>query len=429
MKQLIVIAKDNNGDDWWESLSYNEQVDYLEEHKDSKRKITKSENDSDNSTDSKNKLLINVPGKKEPPKYNRSTEDQAVFDKAKSEGVAIPPAWSKVNYYGTNGNEKGVIAEGTDSKGRKQRLENSAYRDGKIKEKHAKIRETLSPKMPKIIKSLKAKAAEGNSEEAKVLYLITQTAFRIGGKGDGKSEKVFGASTLQGRHVTVEGDTVIFDFIGKGGVHQHHAIKDPIIAKMVSGKAADENLFNTNEDKVRDLWKKYGGDKVHDIRSHIATEEAKKVINKIGQVSNAKEYKALLKAASEAAAHKLGNKPAESLKTYIDNSVFDNVNINESTKETSSADITWEEFVKIRDKLDNTYDKARMELDRIVGNSRLSNGLTPDHIKQSNEYKNAKRITDIAYNNVRNFNGKYVKHFSKEIKQEIHDKRMKKLGK
>lgn len=302
---------------WWDEFSKEEQESYIEEHPNSKfaKQIKTGES----------KSLKPITTKPVIPA--KSVEDQEVFDKAKSEGVAIPPAWTKVSYYGTEGNEKGVIAEGTDSKGRKQRLENSDYRDGKIKEKHTKIRESLSPKMPKITKQLKAASILGDNEEAKVLYLITQTGFRIGGKGDGKSDQAFGASTLKGRHASVDGDTVTFNFVGKGGVEQNHTIKDPVIASYVKDKEADENLFLTTEDKVRNEWKKYGGDKVHDIRSHVATEEAKKVIKKFGEVKNAKDYKALLKQASEAAAHKLGNKPAESLKTYIDASVFDSINL------------------------------------------------------------------------------------------------------
>lgn len=315
--KFILLAKNT----WWDSLTYQEQVDYIKEHENTKFKVNKKPGDK---AEPKNKFV--------PVDHaaNRSKEDQLVFDHAKKEGVAIPPAWKNVHFHGKQGNEKGIVAEGTDAKGRRQRLENPEYREKQIRAKHEKIRENLSPKMPKIISYLKKNI--GNGDEYAALYLLTQTAFRIGDKGDGKSDKTFGGSNLQGRHVKVNPDTneIEFDFIGKGGVRQQHKLKDKLLANIFLEKEThdDETIFsNTNPEQIRKLWKKLGGDKVHDIRSHIATQEAKKVVDKFGEVTTAKEYKALLKAASEAAAKKLGNKPAESLKTYIDHAIFDHINL------------------------------------------------------------------------------------------------------
>lgn len=45
-------------------------------------------------------------------------------------------------------------------------------------------------------------------------------------------------------------------------------------------------------------------------------------------------------------------------------------------------------------------------------------GLTPDNVKASVEFKTAKRAFDVAFSNLRNFNGQFVKVFKKEIAQE-----------
>jgi hypothetical protein len=42
---------------------------------------------------------------------------------------------------------------------------------------------------------------------------------------------------------------------------------------------------------------------------------------------------------------------------------------------------------------------------------RLPNGLHPDEVKFSPEFKLAKRNSDIAFNNLRDFNGKFAKLF------------------
>lgn len=46
------------------------------------------------------------------------------------------------------------------------------------------------------------------------------------------------------------------------------------------------------------------------------------------------------------------------------------------------------------------------------------NGLTPDHVRATSEWKAAKAATDTAFAKLRNFNGAFVKSFAKEIKAE-----------
>lgn len=251
----------------------------------------------------------------------KSESDKQAFTQARHNGVAIPPAWTHVKYFHEPIN--GVIAQGLDAKGRRQRLEDASYREEKISEKHNRIQETLEPKFDSIVRKLRKQTE--SSVEAQVLYLISQTGFRIGGEGDGKTEhKAYGASNLLGKHVTVDGDKVTFDFIGKEGVRQVHSIKDPTIAKMVANKQDDDRLFQTNEGKIRKAWKALGGEKVHDIRSVLATRLAKKTLSKLipPEPKTKKELATIQKKAAEVAAKKLGNRPSEALNTYIDKTIF-----------------------------------------------------------------------------------------------------------
>lgn len=295
--------------DWWDSLSRKEQIDYLKDHKDSKFK-----------------------GKVKKPyeDQTKSESDRKAFKQAADDGVAIPPAWSNVEYYGIEG-KNGIRAIGRNEQGRLVRLEVPEHREAKIVEKHEKIKNELAPKMKKITSTLRKQAKEGD-EESKVLYLITQTAFRIGDRPgisvvDGETQSTYGASSLLVDHVSVEGNSTTFDFLGKGGIRQHHVIKNPVIAEFIKekidSKESGQRLFDTNAKRIRDKWRSVGGDKVHDTRSFIATEIAKQVIEREPTPTNEKEMKALIKKASEAAAAKLGNKPAESLKTYIDQTIFE----------------------------------------------------------------------------------------------------------
>lgn len=252
----------------------------------------------------------------------KSDADKAVFRKSKADGVSIPIAWTEVVYHGKDAD---IIAEGRDSKGRKQRAERPDYRQGLSDQNNDRIAKTLTPKMDAIRKQLRKDAVAGN-EEAKVLYLIAMTGFRIGGKGDGKAEtEAFGASTLRGEHVKINGDTVTFDFSGKKGVRQQHSLKDSIVASWFGGVKPEENLFKTKDFKVREAWqKKYGGVKVHDIRHVVASELAKKNLAKLipPKPKNKKESDALKTKVGTIVGEKLGNNPSQAIGTYIDPSLW-----------------------------------------------------------------------------------------------------------
>jgi DNA topoisomerase-1 len=257
---------------------------------------------------------------------DKTPEDSAAFRQARADGVAIPPAWTEVTYFGA---DKDIIAEGRDAKGRKQRAENPAYRKRISAENNARISRDLFPNIGKLREQLRADAMAGD-EEAKCLYLIAMTGFRIGGAGDGKAkEKAYGASTLMGEHVTVDGDTVTFDFTGKKGVLQHHIVQDPVIAGIMKEAKPGQPIFKTRDAKVRDAWKKYGGVKVHDIRHVIAREEAERALAELipPPPKNKKEQAAVIKQAATRAASRLGNNPSEALGTYIDPDVWSEVKV------------------------------------------------------------------------------------------------------
>lgn len=302
MKQIIELAKTENSEDWWNSLTRQAQLEYIKEHQNSRYK-------------NKVKTL----------KQDKNPKDYKTLMQAKQDGIAIPPAWVNITYFGKDGQEgTGIIATGIDSKGRKQRIETAAHRDSKIKEKHEKLRDFAEIDFPRIQNKLRKDALAGN-EAAKVLYLISKTGFRIGEKQGAGEVKTYGASSLEGQHISVEGDTVTFKFLGKKEVPQHHVIKDKVLASFFENKKDNEKVFNVTVNSIRNAWKSYGGDKVHDIRSIVATNTAKKVIDKFDDVNSKKELKALIKKAAEIASKKLGNNPSEALKTYIDNAIFESL--------------------------------------------------------------------------------------------------------
>lgn len=257
---------------------------------------------------------------------SKSPSDAKAFRAARKDGIAIPPAWTNVTYHGANAD---IRAEGRDAKGRKQRSENPEYRARISKENNARISRDLLPRMDKVRSQLRDEAVSGN-EEAKALYVMAETGFRIGGRGDGKAKvKAYGASTLEGQHVKVDGDKVMFDFPGKKGVRQKHTIEDPVIAGMFRDVKDGERVFNTSDRKIREYWKsKHKGKKVHDIRHVVATERAQRELSgKVPPIPKTeKARKTLIKSIATTVSGVLGNNPSQALDTYIDPAIWSVVN-------------------------------------------------------------------------------------------------------
>lgn len=76
-----------------------------------------------------------------------------------------------------------------------------------------------------------------------------------------------------------------------------------------------------------------------------------------------------------------------------------------------------------------TYDDAKKTRDAIQADlSRHSAvlrafptgpmGLTPDAVKATREWRDAKAACDIAFGRLREFNGRFIKSFAKEIRAE-----------
>ena len=256
---------------------------------------------------------------------SKSPADRKAFTAARKDGIAIPPAWTEVTYHGKN---KDIRAEGRDAKGRRQRTEDPEYRARLSKKNNARISRDLTPRMDNVRNQLREGAKSGN-EEDKVLYVITETGFRIGSTRNTKAAKqAYGASTLKGEHVKVNGSKVTFDYPGKKGVRQLHTIDDPVIAGMLSNVKPGERIFNTNGNKIRNRWKNsYNGKKVHDIRHAVATEKALKGISARvpPKPKNAKERKKLMKEIGTEVASVLGNNASQTLGTYIDPAIWDNI--------------------------------------------------------------------------------------------------------
>ena len=239
-------------------------------------------------------------------------------------GMPIAPAYTDV--YINLDPEAKLEACAKDSKGRTitTPFYKKAFRKGQDVDKFKRI-EKWEPVYPSIMKHVMKHLPK--SEEAKVLYLVDKSRFRVGGEGDtGAEKKAYGASTLLSEHAKVDKDLVKFTFIGKKGVKQVKIIEDPILAKMIRERKGQERLFDTTEGKVLSFLRKASPKaskfKVSDFRPYYATKKARELIASMPAPKTKAEFKRARKHIGEIVAEDLGNTAGVTLSSYIDPKVW-----------------------------------------------------------------------------------------------------------
>lgn len=252
---------------------------------------------------------------------SKTPEDRKAFKTAKERGIKIPPAWKELWINpDKNGN---IIAKGKDEKGRSQSIypvKAGEERDAKKFKRLKDFTKDHPSIMEKVGNDLKEK------DEAKVLYLINKTGFRVGGDKDtGADVKAYGASTLMGSHVKVDGNKTTFEFTGKKGVQQKHVVEDETVASFFKEKQGkEERVFNTDSTKVRNYLKSISKSdfKTKDFRTYVATATALRAVQNIEPPKTQKEKDRKILEVAKIVSQKLGNTPVMARDSYIDPAVF-----------------------------------------------------------------------------------------------------------
>jgi hypothetical protein len=143
----------------------------------------------------------------------------------------------------------------------------------------------------------------------------------------------WGATTLQPRHVVQKKDGVYIEFVGKKGVWQSHKVQSEAVAqemlKRKSKMHEDADLFNrayASEGKLGQYVHTFGdgGFITYNMRTSLATIMAKAEIDKVKKKPKSlKEYKEAVRKVADVVCARLGNNWGESLKSYIDPTLWD----------------------------------------------------------------------------------------------------------
>ena len=162
----------------------------------------------------------------------RVVRDAATLERIRK--LAIPPAWRDVWICPLP--EGHLQATGRDARGRKQYRYHPRWREERDGTKYARmiaLGHALPALRRRVAADLRRPGLPGAKVLATVARLLETTFIRVGNEEYARSNKSFGLTTLQDRHVQVGPTKMRFRFRGKSGVVHEISVTDPTMARIV----------------------------------------------------------------------------------------------------------------------------------------------------------------------------------------------------
>lgn len=282
------------------------------------------------------------------------------------DGLYIPPAYRDVKI-NLNKNDK-VLAIGYDEKDRPQYIYNKKFTE-KNKEKNFNKMIEFGENYKKMMNSVKKDLfSEGDCKEKQIamaLMLVIDCGIRIGSEKYRDENESFGATTLEPRHIKINGDIVSVDFIGKKGVKNTGKCRSKRLSRNLRIKKRtlnkDEPIFTYRKgDKwyslkssdVNKYLKRFGNFTSKNFRTWIANLSFITEILKYDNPTKESEIKKNINEALQKTAHKLNNTSSVCKNNYIDPYLInlyinDNKRFIQSFKHASTKEELSEIYIKL----------------------------------------------------------------------------------
>jgi len=246
--------------------------------------------------------------------------------------LAVPPAWTSV--WICPDPDGHIQAVGLDDRGRRQYRYHPRFRDVRDV---AKFRHMMrfAAALPALRRQVAADMAERGLGRRKVLatvvHLLETTMIRVGNPAYAKQNKSYGLTTLETRHVKVEGPQLRFRFKGKSGKVWNLGLRDRRVARIVKTcqELPGQRLFQyldeagepqavTSADVNAYLKSVTGSDiTAKDFRTWTGTVLAAMALAEFERVDSAARAKRNLTRAIEHVSASLGNTPTICRKCYV----------------------------------------------------------------------------------------------------------------
>ena len=254
--------------------------------------------------------------------------------------LVIPPAWEQVWICPRpNGHMQAV---GTDDAGRRQYIYHEQWRRQRDKSKHDRVL-TVAARLPAARRSVAKDLQLDGMPMARALgtafRLLDLGFFRIGGEAYAEENNSYGLATIQKQHVSIEGSSVVFDYVAKSGKERYVALADDLVLQAVRDllrrRSGGSELLAYRDGRTwRDVTsadinayikEKVGEDvSAKDFRTWHGTVIAAVVLAEAndGARTQSARKRAVARAMREVSEY-LGNTPAVARKSYVDPRVVD----------------------------------------------------------------------------------------------------------
>ncbi|CAA9521368.1 MAG: DNA topoisomerase IB (poxvirus type) [uncultured Solirubrobacteraceae bacterium] len=267
----------------------------------------------------------------------RITDPEAI---GRITSLVIPPAWKDVwispDPFGH------IQATGIDARGRKQYLYHPRWRERRDQEKFDSM-VAFARSLPALRSVVDNDIALGDMSREQVLAcaarLLDRGFFRIGSEEYAVSNETYGLATMLKSHVTLDGETIRFDYIAKESKRRLQAIVDPEVAEIIGTlkrrRGGGEELLAYKQDgrwcdvRSPDINAYLKAATSRDISAKDFRTWGATVLAAVGlavtqpqRLSAAARKRAIMRAVKEVAFY-LGNTPTVARSSYIDPRVVD----------------------------------------------------------------------------------------------------------
>jgi DNA topoisomerase-1 len=270
--------------------------------------------------------------------HGRLLEDPEVLERIGD--LAIPPAWREVWIcLDPRGH---LQATGIDAAGRKQYRYHDqwrAHRDRLKFDSMISFGRALPKLRRRVARDLRGEDLTQRRVLACIVRLLDLGFFRIGSEDYAERNESYGLTTMLKRHVSVNGESLVFDYTAKSGVRRVQEIRDDVVLEIVSvlrrRRGGGEQLFAHRSDGG---WADIRSEDVNayvkrassgeftakDFRTWNATVLAAVALAAGSERASSKAaHERVVREAVKTVASYLGNTPAVCRSSYIDPRVID----------------------------------------------------------------------------------------------------------
>ncbi|MGQ3039836.1 MAG: DNA topoisomerase IB [Brevundimonas sp.] len=252
--------------------------------------------------------------------------------------LAIPPAWTDVWICPRATGH--IQATGRDAKGRKQYRYHADWSRHAAETKFERL-PAFAKGLPKLRKQIDADLGKRGASRDKVLAtavrLLEVTLIRVGNAQYARQNRSYGLTTLNKRHLDVDGTALTFAFRGKSGVEHEVRVRDRRLATVIRSlrelpgqqlfkyRNADGDLCAISSDDVNAYIREAMGEdfSAKDFRTWAGTVSAARALRETGPPTSATDAKRKITVCVKAVAGLLGNTPTVCRSSYVHPKVFE----------------------------------------------------------------------------------------------------------